>query len=625
MTVEKENKAEEEINSCVLVGIQIDENGKELLNYALNNAIEEGDRVVALYISRSSDLGTSTQTSIKALNNFLVEFEELCRSKKVTLTGRVARGISIRRTIVKEAAQCNAKKVIVGRNTNIALGCSASVAKYCLKKLPPTTTLIAFHNGEVFLQRLSQKPSHQAETPKQNLGSILHPNIGLSAEDNDEYENDRCLIVVRKQPEIKPGWPLLRKAINANMETSKETEARKMSVVQWVMNLPDRSSLSVKSPTSDLINELETILSKNSSTCKWFQYEELQLATNYFSKDYLIGEGGSSRVYKGCLANGEKIAIKLSKLSNETSKDFLLEADIITKLQHERIVPLLGICVECNTFLSIYGYFSKGSLEENIHGNKVKTPLAWDKRFKIAVGVAEALNYLHTGSSESVVHRDVKSSNILLNDKFEPQLSDFGLAVWAPKNPSSQTQSDIVGTFGYLAPEYFMYGKVSSKIDVYAYGVVLLELLTGRKPISDDSPKGQESLVMWAIPRLEKGDLSEFLDPNINGNFEEKQVRRMIKVSSLCITRTARLRPQMSQVLSLLKGEEEVQTWLNSKSIMECQDEEAYPSSSIGSHLELALLDVEEDDASEISFEQNQLNSLDDYLRERWSRSSSFD
>lgn len=168
---------------------------------------------------------------------------------------------------------------------------------------------------------------------------------------------------------------------------------------------------------------------------------------------------------------------------------------------------------------------------------------------------------------------------------------------------------------------------VSSKIDVYAYGVVLLELLIGRKPISDDSPKGQKSLVMWAIPRLERGDLSDCLDPNINGVFEEKKVRRMIKVSSLCITRTARLRTQMSQVLSLLKGEEEevVRTWLNSKSIMECQDEEAYPSLSIGSHLGLALLDVEEDDASEISFEQNQLNSLDDYLIERWSRSSSFD
>ncbi|RWW05805.1 hypothetical protein BHE74_00055903, partial [Ensete ventricosum] len=122
----------------------------------------------------------------------------------------------------------------------------------------------------------------------------------------------------------------------------------------------------------------------------------------------------------------------------------------------------------------------------------------WDLRYKVATGVAEALSYLHNGCSNPVViHRDVKSSNILLTDEFEPQLSDFGLAIWAPTNSTCLTHDDVVGTFGYLAPEYFMYGKVSDKIDVFAFGVVLLELLTGRRPINDDNPKGQESLVMW--------------------------------------------------------------------------------------------------------------------------------
>ncbi|XP_020248400.1 PTI1-like tyrosine-protein kinase 1 isoform X2 [Asparagus officinalis] len=417
--------------------------------------------------------------------------------------------------------------------------------------------------------------------------------------------------------------------MRVHIKDLEDGDTRNMSVVQWVMNLPDRALF--QSATVELIKELEIVLRDNSSTCKWFQYEELQISTENFSTGNLIGKGGSGQVYKGCLPDGDKVAIKLSKLSKETSKIFLLEADIITNLKHERIVPLLGICVECKNFLSVYGYFSKGSLEENLHGVGAKTELDWERRFKIAVGVAEALSYLHTGCSKPVIHRDVKSSNILLNDDFEPQLSDFGLATWAPTSSLPQTHNDIVGTFGYLAPEYIMYGKVSNKIDVYAYGVVLLELLTGREPISVENPKGQESLVMWATPVLERGDLQQFIDPKLEGKYDENEVRRTILVASLCIARTAQLRPQMSQVLGLLQGEEEIESWVNSeandshKQVVDCQDEEAHSSPSMRSHLGLALLDVEDDDASEISFDQNHLSSLDDYLRERWSRSSSFD
>ncbi|ONK72617.1 uncharacterized protein A4U43_C04F21270 [Asparagus officinalis] len=562
---------------------------------------------------------------------------------QVSLAGRVSQGISVRKTLAKEAVLCAASVVVVGANNGFLLGGSASVAKYCAKKLPMTATLIAFHNGRVIFKKESAKPNSGQES-KPNLRSILHPSVGMDTKaivpsfrekpnvSSDRqlvvYDSSRISVLVKKLPESKPGWPLLRKALTANIEALKENEARKMSVVQWVMNLPDRSLL--HSATNSLIKELEIVLHSNSSTCKWFQYEELQISTNYFSADYLIGKGGSSQVYKGCLPNGDKVAIKMSKLSKETSRDFLLEADIITKLQHERVVPLLGICIECQTFLSIYGYFSKGSLEENLHGNRTKPPLSWHKRFKIAVGVAEALSYLHNGSSRPVIHRDVKSSNILLNDNFEPQISDFGFAIWAPMNSLSQAHTDVVGTFGYLAPEYFMYGKVSNKIDVYAYGVVLLELLTGRKPICDENPKGQESLVMWATPILERGDFRDFFDPNLEGKYDENQLRRMVLVASLCISRMAHLRPQMSQVLRLLQGEEEIESWINSKANnshneLDYQDEEFYLSPSIGSHLGLALLDVEDDDASIISFEQNHLSSLDDYLKERWSRSSSFD
>ncbi|URD97398.1 kinase family [Musa troglodytarum] len=152
--------------------------------------------------------------------------------------------------------------------------------------------------------------------------------------------------------------------------------------------------------------------------------------------------------------------------------------------------------------------------------------------------------------------------------------------------------------------EYFMYGKVSDKIDVFAFGVVLLELLTGRRPISDHNPKGQESLVMWATPILERGDFMELLDPNVKENYDE--------------------------ILSLLQGEEEIEAWIGchinaTSNRLDCQDDEAFPSSSVGSHIGMALLDVDEDDASLSSFDQSNHSSLEEYLRDRWSRSSSFD
>ncbi|XP_008813513.2 serine/threonine-protein kinase RIPK-like [Phoenix dactylifera] len=667
MIIEKVASDEEKgEGSCILVGLSLDANGRELLDWALSKVAKQDDRVVAVHVCRNSELcNTSTFSLIKVLDEYLAVYEGLCNLKKVALVGRVSPGSSIRRVLVKEAKLCGARTAVVGVHNNYSFGGSASLAKYCAKKLPPTTNLIAIHNGKVIFQREATKTPSGGD-PKSTLRNVLHPSVSMDAKIivpsskvkldkgsprissvgyrcglNEEVSKDHSLgkmaevgpvsisVLVRRLPEQRPGWPLLRRAVSENLQAPKDDEARKMSVVQWAMNLPKRVSPS-NQPRMDLIKELKVILGTSTSTCKWFQYEELQNSTNQFSSENLIGKGGSSQVYKGCLPDGQHVAIKLSKLSAEASRDFLLEVDIMTKLQHKLMVPLMGICVEDNHLISVYSYFSKGSLEENLHGKRTKAPLPWDMRFKVAMGIAEALSYLHNGCSRPVIHRDVKSSNILLNDEFEPQLSDFGLAMWAPTTSAYVTHGSVVGTFGYLAPEYFMYGKVSEKIDVYAFGVVLLELLSGRKPISDDNPEGQESLVMWATPILERGDVMNLLDPNLDLKHDEVQMRRMVLAASLCITRAARLRPQMSQIQSLLQGVEDMEAWMNcltdtaTLNELDCQDEETYPASSIGSHLGLALLDVE-DDASVTSFEQSQLGSLEEYLRGRWSRSSSFD
>ncbi|PKU78166.1 Proline-rich receptor-like protein kinase PERK13 [Dendrobium catenatum] len=609
---------------CIFVGFRIDGDGRKLLGWALANIAKEGDCVMAVNVSPN----------------------------QIILGGRMARGSSVKRILVKEAEFCAAKTVVLGASKNFSFGFSASVAKYCAKKLPSTVSVIAVHKEQIIFERAPNQPKPIVPIGvqgKQNLQSFLHPRIGMDtkltapkvAKKSMKESKDYCLIsydkmrkssrnsvsaLSRKLPEPKPGWPLLCKSVTS-IEALKDSDERKMSVVQWVMNLPDRSFSSIK-PQVNLIKELEIIVALNSSTFKFLKYEELQYSTNYFSTENLIGKGGNSKVYIGCLPNGHQVAIKVSKFSEKSSRDFLLEVDIITRLQHKHVMSLIGICVEDSNPISVYSFFSRGSLEENLHGKRAKTPLDWDMRFKVAVGVAEALNYLHNGCPRPVIHRDVKSSNILLSDECEPVLSDFGLAIWGPTSSPYLTHGDVVGTFGYIAPEYFMYGKVSIKIDVYAFGVVLLELLTGRKPINDESPKGLESLVIWATPILERGDFMELLDPNLDGKYEENQMKRMIFAASLCIRRSARCRPQMNQILEILEGEQEIEPWMGSNvsnlTEQDCHDEEAYPSSSMESHLDLALLDAD-DDASVISFEQNHLNSLDEYLQDRWSHSSSFD
>ncbi|XP_061359661.1 receptor-like cytosolic serine/threonine-protein kinase RBK2 [Gastrolobium bilobum] len=288
------------------------------------------------------------------------------------------------------------------------------------------------------------------------------------------------------------------------------------------------------------------------SSWKNFTLSEIQSATNDFSHDNLIGEGGYAEVYLGKLEDGNFVAIKRLTRGNqeEMTADFLSELGIIVHVDHPNIARLIGYGVEGGMFL-VLQLSPHGSLSSILYGPREK--LSWSIRYKIALGTAVGLRYLHVGCQRRIIHKDIKASNILLSEDFEPQISDFGLAKWLPDQWTHHTVSKVEGTFGYLPPEFFMHGIVDEKTDVYAYGVLLLELITGRQALDSS----QKSLVMWAKPLLSANNIKELVDPTLADAYDEEQMKLVILAASLCIDQTSIQRPQMSQVLQILRGEEE--------------------------------------------------------------------
>lgn len=285
------------------------------------------------------------------------------------------------------------------------------------------------------------------------------------------------------------------------------------------------------------------------SPCRNFTLYELQLATKNFSQENFIGKGGYAEVYKGRLYDGQEVAVK--RLARGTSEeriaDFLAELGIMAHVSHPNTTKLIGYCVEGGMHL-VLEYSHLGSLASLLHGSKGK--LNWSVRYKIALGIAEGLLYLHFGCQRRIIHRDIKAANILLTNDFEPQICDFGLAKWLPDKWTHHIVLKFEGTFGYLAPEFMMHGIVDEKTDVFAFGVLLLELITGRRALDCS----QQSLVLWAKPLLRKNNIRELIDPALDNNFNSKQMKLMLLAAALCVQRSSIQRPQMNQVVQLLKG-----------------------------------------------------------------------
>ncbi|XP_047332195.1 cysteine-rich receptor-like protein kinase 43 [Impatiens glandulifera] len=295
--------------------------------------------------------------------------------------------------------------------------------------------------------------------------------------------------------------------------------------------------------------ELERIAAQEH---KHFSFETLVTATRDFHPENKLGQGGFGPVYKGRLKDGREIAVKkLAKSSNQGKTEFLNEAKLLSRVQHRNVVNLLGYCLHASEKLLVYEYVVNESLEKFLFKAEKRHVLDWKRRFIIISGVAKGLHYLHEDAHKIIIHRDIKASNILLDDKWIPKISDFGMAHLFPED-QTHVNTRVAGTNGYMAPEYQMNGCLTMKVDVFSFGVVVLELLCGQKNTSFNMDPKYQNLIEWVYKTYKKGKALEVVDPMLAETADADQVVHCILIGLLCVQADPHKRPTMNRVVVML-------------------------------------------------------------------------
>ncbi|KAF9614999.1 hypothetical protein IFM89_021553 [Coptis chinensis] len=578
----------------ILVNISLDvELNNELLSWAIGAAARPNDTIVALHIlgkdsSRKLESTTYSKTSLRQAKAFVIsmvgEFYETCQSKQVNLEARVSSGSSIGRGLIDEAISIGASYLVVGglRKRNQSQRSSLGIMKYCFEHAPDYCSVVTVGISRQSQQHLDSEcspleaSSCQISSIRPNKDARVGNDIPLYKFFDSNIREEQSFRKKKNQQrsptQSSNDKPSPRAVLDGphgieegylSHEESSIAESPKMQLKEqgrsniWKHLSPMRLLFPFRSTFDGRVRDRSQSFSdKENRQPSWscFSYEEISNATNHFHQaiafaDNIVGRGGYAVVYRGDLCDGRTIAVKrLAKDNTDENKqkEFLMELGVLGHVCHPNTACLIGCCFENGLHL-IFEFSPNGNLSSALHGKDCNM-LEWPVRYKIVIGIARGLHYLHKCCKRRIIHRDIKASNVLLGPDFEPQITDFGLAKWLPKQWTHHSVIPIEGTFGYLAPEYFMHGIVDEKTDVFAFGVLLLEIITGRRPID----MSKQSLMFWAKPLIESVNIEALADSKLESNYDVDEMRRLVLTASYCIRQSSLWRPSMNEVLQLL-------------------------------------------------------------------------